>query len=205
MSLITGMQRKCKGQRCDVCKNRIQQILGTIYGRICTEHSFGVPAQLEAYEGTSAYPHLKKIYRALAKYRGYDSFVRKKTLSRSDIFLEEAGIVVELDETQHFTAPRRIALSKYPEQLQLGFSRDRWMELCVHHDARDSDPFDRDEKRAWFDTLRDFLPMILAGSGREIKPVIRIALKDHHWCSLDPSRKTDRELFLKLIKSKRDR
>ncbi|MSP38256.1 MAG: hypothetical protein EXR70_07170 [Deltaproteobacteria bacterium] len=53
-----------------------------------------------------------------------------------------------------------MTLATYPEYFPLGFSRSRWQELRRDIDAKDDQPFDRDERRAWYDTLRDLVPLI---------------------------------------------
>jgi hypothetical protein len=53
--------------------------------------------------------------------------------------------------------------------LELGFDKKRWIRLCETIGAKDNDPPYRDEQRAWYDTLRDFLPSI-----RGLKPTIRL-------------------------------
>ena len=94
--------------------------------------------------------------------------------------------IVEFDESQHFTEPRKIALENYPIELELGFDRKKWIKLCEEIKAKDDDPPLRDEQRTWYDTLRDFLPAI-----KGLKPTIRLFAKDYQWCDLDANNPSD--------------
>jgi hypothetical protein len=62
----------------------------------------------------------------------------------------------------------------------LGFSRERWLQLCAELNRHDNSPPYRDEQRAWFDTLRDFAPACLG-----LQPVARIYAGAAIWCHLD--------------------
>ena len=62
-----------------------------------------------------------------------------------------------------------LALSKYPDNQPLRFSRRRWIALCEKHAAKDNDPPYRDEQRAWYDTLRDLVPLL-----NGLKPTLRL-------------------------------
>jgi hypothetical protein len=130
----------------------------------------------------------------LQKYRGHKIFVKAKKLPNVDFFIPEPGFIVEFDESQHFTKPREIALSYYSGVLTLGFSKDKWVNLCTTLDKKDNDPAYRDEQRAWYDSLRDFAPEIL-----KIKPTIRLYASDYIWCSLDANNKADQGKFRELI------
>jgi len=178
--------------RCSECKNTIIEMLRGHYGLVKLEHKFYLSTQLEDYKGLRCYPHLKKIYNALAAFRGFTGFNRAKSLKPCDIYLVEQDIVVELDELQHFSKARAIALDNYPPDLTTGFDRSRWISLAKSIDSKDPDPEDRDEQRAWYDTLRDFLPLI----DRTFAPTHRIYTNDFEWCSLNPKNEEDRLLFI---------
>ncbi|MCL1834460.1 MAG: hypothetical protein FWG49_08170 [Leptospirales bacterium] len=105
--------------------------------------------------------------------------------------------ILEFDESQHFTHLRKIALENYPKTLNLGFNREKWMDLCKSLDRHDIDPIYRDEQRAWYDTLRDFAPLILG-----IAPTVRLYASDFIWCQLNPNDKKDLETFKDFIESK---
>lgn len=76
----------------------------------------------------------------------------------------------------------------------LGFPAKRWLELCEKHDAKDGSPPYRDEQRAWYDTLRDLVPV-----AEGLRPTVRLYARDQVWCSLDPENSQDRQRFLDLI------
>ena len=114
-----------------------------------------------------------------------------------DFYILDYQLNLEFDESQHFTNPRKIALERYPEELKLGFDRQRWIKLCEELDRRDNDPPYRDEQRAWYDTLRDFAPSVL-----NHRPTIRLYAKDHIWCKLDPDKKEDQKKFMKFLKTR---
>ena len=97
---------------------------------------------------------------------------------------------MEFDESQHFTRLRESALSCYPDDQPMGFNKVRWQKLCDKHNARDNDPYYRDEQRAWYDTLRDLVPPTLG-----FQPTVRIYARDEAWCSLDPCKDDDVEHF----------
>ena len=150
---------------------------------------------MEDFVNTPYYEKLEKVYLALQNVRGFREFVGRKTLSRVDFSAVKAKLVIEFDESQHFTLPRRVALENYPRELELGFNRQRWINLCETINKKDSDPPYRDEQRAWYDTLRDYVPLV-----RGLNPTIRLFAKDHIWCSLDPNNPSSLEEFEKILK-----
>jgi hypothetical protein len=118
-------------------------------------------------------------------------------LPRVDFFIPDRSLIVEFDESQHFTKPRDITLNHYPEYREFGFSLKRWRTLCQQLHKRDNDPPFRDEQRAWYDTLRDFAP-ILSGTGR----TVRLYSRDAIWCSLSPNNESDLRSFEKFMPRK---
>jgi hypothetical protein len=68
-------------------------------------------------------------------------------------------------------------LSLYPRGLKLGYDRKVWLNRCQKLNRHDNDPPWRDETRAWYDTLRDILPIT---SG--MRPTIRVFAKEMRWC-----------------------
>ena len=188
--------RRRHSERCRACKIRVRQLLERIYGACVLNHRFGWQTGLVAYVGTSIDPVLRDVAGVLAKYRGYGigTFVRSNVLAGCDYWVPDLGLIVEFDESQHFTRPRKLALSVYADTNPLGFAARRWLELCEHHDARDNAPPWRDEQRAWYDTLRDLVPSIM-----RLQPTVRLYAPDQVWCSLDPDSAEDRERFSDLI------
>lgn len=179
-------------ERCHGCKIRVREILERIYGTCLRNHKFSWPAHLSSYKGTSIYSALRNVVTVLEKYRGFyiRDFVRAETLASCDFWVPDPGFVVEFDESQHFTSPRKLALSAYPGGQPLGFSRERWIALCEQHNAKDDDPPYRDEQRAWYDTLRDFVPSL-----KGFEPTVRLYARDFAWCSLDANSSDDRQCF----------
>ena len=61
-------------------------------------------------------------------------------------------------------------------------------------DRHDNNPKDRDEQRAWYETIRDFAPIIL-----NLKPTMRLFAKDYKWCDLNPENKNHIEEFKAML------
>ena len=189
------MPVKRHSERCCECKIRVQQLLDRIYGACLRDHRFPWKTSLTAHAGTLIDPVLRDVAGVLEGYRGYGigTFVRRNVLAGCDYWVPDPGFVVEFDESQHFTRPRKLALSVYADAHPLGFAARRWLDLCEHHDARDNDPPFRDEQRAWYDVLRDLVPLITG-----LRPTVRLYARDWVWCSLDPDSRADRERFSHL-------
>ena len=187
-------------ERCPVCKRRVRDMLERIYGTCLPNHRFGWRTDLASYAGTSIESALRNVATVLETNRGFGigDFVRSKILAPCDFWVPDPGFVVEFDESQHFTRPRRLALSVYAGERPLGFSAERWMGFCDHHDAKDNDPPYRDEQRAWYDALRDIVPTI-----KGLQPTVRLYARDMAWCSLDLDNRDDRERFSDLLHSGR--
>jgi len=183
-------------ERCPKCKETIRKLLVRIYGKVEENYKFEVGTRLEDFRNTSCYDKLKEIYELLQNHRGFRDFVKAKTLPNCDFFIPSRGCIVEFDESQHFTLPRRIALKTYPDELELGFDREKWMTLCDKINARDNDPPYRDEQRAWYDALRDFLPPV-----RGLEPTVRLFARDFVWCSLNPDDTSDGEKFRRFLRN----
>lgn len=175
----------------------IRKLLERIYGKVEQNYTFDIGTCPEDFLNFSCYGKLKEIYEALQNHRGFREFVDAETLYPCDFFVPNPGFIVEFDELQHFTLPRKISLEIYPNELELGFNREKWIALCAKKDRRDNDkrkPY-RDEQRAWYDTLRDFLPAI-----KGLKPTVRLFVEDLVGCSLNPDDPLDVERFRRLIR-----
>ncbi len=181
-------------ERCSDCKNVIIEMLRKAFGNVKIDPKVETPARLEDYKGRPSFDALRKIFSVLVRYRGHKDFVRLKTLPRCDLYVPHPGFVVELDESQHFTGARCLALKNYPPSLPLGFDRHHWMKLCRTIDSKDNNPAYRDEQRAWYDTLRDFLPMI-----NGLGCTVRLNMGEMQWCSLNPNNTKDFQLFMTKI------
>ena len=186
---------KRHNERCKDCKKTVEQFLSKIFGSVTPNHNLNLPSRLDEYCDSTFTKDLAKIHTELQKNRGYENFVRSKKLSPVDFFVPAHGIIVEFDESQHFSEPRRIALDNYPDSLALGYDRSKWITLCRDLNKKDPDPqcIFRDEQRAWYDTLRDFAPSKLG-----LKPVIRIYARELPWCTLNVNSKKDVLLFSQL-------
>ena len=192
--------QKGHDERCPNCKKTIERMLKEIYGNVESNYKLGVSTNVEDYKDFPFYQKLKKILLELQKYRGYKDFVGTLTLPRCDFFVPNPRFILEFDEAQHFTLPRKISLQNYPQRLKLGFPQMKWISLCEKINAKDNDPPFRDEQRAWYDTLRDFLPEI-----KGLKSTVRLYSKEKQWCSLNPENPEDIAKFRELIENRRKR
>ena len=183
-------------ERCRECKIRVRELLARIYGTCLQNYKFFWPTHFSFYEGTAIFPTLRQVVKVLEAYRGFsfEDFVRAKTVAPCNFWILDPGFIVEFDESQHFTIPRKLVLSAYPDDHPVGFSRDRWIALCEKHNAKDNDPPYRDEQRAWYDTLRDLIPPL-----EGLQPTVRIYASDFAWCSLDPDSDNDLRQFLEYL------
>jgi hypothetical protein len=181
-------------ERCEKCKKTVQNLLATIFNEVEVAYDIDLPARLEGYLGTSIHADIAPIYHALQSYRGHNEFVKANRLQRVDFFIPSRKLIIEFDESQHFTKPREIALGFYSNRKEFGFDIKKWLILSRQLDKQDNDPPYRDEQRAWYDTLRDFAP-ILWGTGK----IIRLYSHDFVWCSLDPEKESDLEIFKKIL------
>jgi hypothetical protein len=179
--------------RCSACKNVIYDMVRRIYGTIQIEHKLNIPAVLSDYRLCGCYSDLKKVFSRLRAFRHFDDFVNAKFLSPVDIYVPSKDFIIELDENQHFSEARAISLRAYPTRLRLGFKKKHWIKECKRIDSKDPSPPYRDEQRAWYDTLRDFLPLI-DGFG----PTVRVMVNDFEWCTLDSESVSDRRRFREL-------
>ncbi|OBW61634.1 MAG: hypothetical protein A9181_01120 [Dehalococcoides mccartyi] len=183
-------------ERCPQCKATIKAMLERIYGEVRPAHSLPYGVSYEDYANSPLYSALKEVYLALQRFRGNRDFIKTHSLPPVDYFIPNPGFVVEFDESQHFTACRKLALSLYPKDIPAKFNIDRWIQLCLEISAEDNSPIYRDEQRAWYDTLRDFAPII-----RGLKPTVRLYSNDCQWCGLDPESAEDRAWFEKVLMS----
>ncbi len=195
------VKEKNKGhnERCPECKITVESMLKSIYGSVINNYKINISTNVEDYKEFPFYRELKNIYLKLLKYRGYKKFIRVRILPRCDYFVPNPGFILEFDESQHFTSPRKITLENYPKNLILGFSSLKWINLCNKINAKDNNPPFRDEQRAWYDTLRDFLPLI-----KGLNPTVRLYSNEIQWCSLNPEDPKDVETFKKYIEMKKN-
>lgn len=182
---------------CRLCKQRVGEMLKAIYGRCRQNYSFGWSASPRDYAKTPIGTTLERIQSSLENFRGHGDFIKSPLVPPCDYYVSAPPFILEFDENQHFSHPRLIALSLYPDDLKLGFSVADWRDLCRGLEARDDEPFDRDERRAWYDTLRDLVPTVYG-----FAPTARLYGGSDPWCSLDAGSARDRERFLGWISNR---
>jgi len=175
----------------------IGDMLRSIYSDVRHRYRIQLGTHPEDYEGQSIHPSLSSIYSALMNHRGFANFVNAKYVD-ADFFIPNPGFIVECDESQHFTEPRKISLQNYPEDKKIGYSKEEWIAHCKNLNKSDNYPPSRDEQRAWYDTIRDFLPEIMG-----FQPTVRLFSREIDWCRMDPSNATDIQNFKNHIDKKR--
>jgi len=181
-------------ERCKACKETFRMLLQKLYGRVEINYAFDAGVLPEDYKTSFLYPSLQRIYQILQNHRGHRLFIRTSNFPRVDYFIPKPGFILEFDESQHFTACRKLALQGYPDELELGFDKRKWISICETTNAKDYDPPYRDEQRAWYDTLRDFLPSV-----KPLLPTIRLYSKSFRWCSLNPDNPVDVVRFKSIL------
>jgi hypothetical protein len=192
------MAIRTHNERCRDCKERVRTMLSALFGRVEANWDLNLPARLDDYTETIIFESLKTIHDALIEHRGFDRFVKSRKLPRVDFFIPDKKIIIEFDESQHFTKPRDVALGLYPRGKKYGFFVEKWRVLCEKLNRRDNDPLYRDEQRAWYDTLRDLSPILWGG-----RQTVRLYSRDFIWCSLRPDRQSDLLTFKRFIMKKR--
>ena len=181
---------------CHRCKERIGALLIRLYGGCRMNHQFPWAARPEDYANTTLAELLLLIRKILGDWRGQRDFIKSAQVPPCDFYVSEPPFILEFDESQHFSTARLITLSRYPDTLRLGFSRARWQALCREINARDDQPIDRDERRAWYDALRDLVPNLYG-----FRPTIRLYADDFAWCALDAAEPKDRDFFAGVLQT----
>jgi hypothetical protein len=179
---------------CRACKERVREILTLVYGECRVNHSFPWPAQPQDYGNSPVGDLLKKTQTELGNFRGHRDFIKSAQIPPCDFYISDPPFILEFDESQHFSRPRLIALTLYTDAIKLGFFLQRWKGLCREIDAKDDQPFDRDERRAWYDTLRDVVPSL-----HGFKPTVRLYAGDYPWCSFQAASDHDQAKFCDLL------
>jgi hypothetical protein len=157
-----------------------------------------VSVELKSYEGKQFYNSLERIYNSLMDYEGCEDFIRKKTLFDSDLYIPSEKILIETDELQHFSEARLVALNKYPEGFECEYNFKAYKRMCEKVNSKGLSRKKRNVQRAWYDTIRDFLPVICPD---KVKNVVRIPLGGYKWCDLSHKKKFDIAAFKRLLKS----
>lgn len=130
-------------------KNELQKILNKLFdGDLVTEKSFEWMRPPKDPEKT--YPQL---YKSLKDYRQHDNFVKNRKL-QCDFVSESNKIIIEYDERQHFTEPRRISLLNYPD-IPVYFDKEKWIKASEDIQAVGDFLYNSDVARAYYDSIRD--------------------------------------------------
>ena len=194
----TETTQKEHNERCPDCKDTIERMLKRIYGAVKPNYKFRTGTNPEDFSDKPFYDDLQRIYENLQKYKGNKNFVIMDTLPNCDYYVPDPGFVLEFDESQHFTMPRKIALLSYPYKSRSGFSLAQWISTCDKIKAQDLNPIYRDEQRAWYDTLRDFLPEL-----KGLEPTVRLYSNEMQWCSLNLDNRDDVAHFKAIIEARK--
>lgn len=133
-------------------KNAIQRLLQKYNGHIETEKKF---EWLKTPNQDNLPIEYSQIVKALSEYRNQNGFQKSNYQLRCDIVLDEHKLIIEYDENQHFSKARQITLENYPLAIKLHFPKECWINACKKINAKDNSPIDRDERRAFYDTVRD--------------------------------------------------
>ena len=182
---------------CRACKERVRELLTAIYGDCRANHQFHWPSQPQDYANTAVGNLLEQIRAALGDWRGRRDFIKSAQVPPCDYFVSDPPFIVEFDESQHFSRARLVTLSNYPANARIGFPISRWQNLCREIDAKDDEPFDRDERRAWYDTLRDLVPRV-----HGFNPTVRLYAGEFEWCTLDAASTPGPEHLIALLRDR---
>ena len=131
-------------------KNALQRILNRMFdGDIVCEKTYPWLRTPEQIKGT-----YKKVYDALSSYRGDTAFAKKNVTLRCDFVCESQKLIIEYDERQHFSEARRVSLEAY-YNIPVSYEHSLWIRACRDIGAKDNTPANRDEVRAYYDSVRD--------------------------------------------------
>lgn len=133
-------------------KNALQLLLQKYFGYIEVEKKF---EWLKTPDFNNISKEYLPIVSSLEKYRNQSGFNKSNYSLLCDIVLEDFKLIIEYDENQHFSIARKISLENYPKNIILYFSKEFWIKSCEKINAKDNSPIDRDEKRAFYDSVRD--------------------------------------------------
>ncbi len=149
-----GCNKKRKSKKLNSAdqKNALQVLLQKNFGIIQVEKRFD---WLKTPDMKNLPPEYIPIVSSLSNYRNQKGFKKSGYNLLCDIFLEEYKLIIEYDENQHFSEARKITLENYPDEIKLNYSKTDWIDYCAKINAKDNAPADRDEKRAFYDSVRD--------------------------------------------------
>jgi hypothetical protein len=157
-------------------REAFRQIVAKHWGRVETEKKFPTICVPEFNSLKTQDPSLGNILDAIQTRRGIEVKGRFNHKLAFDFYVPKVNLVIEFDERQHFTPLRAVSLLAYPDDVELGFDRARWINLSEQIKAGDNSPIYRDEQRAFYDSIRD-----LCAPRFGLKPVVRIFEEDVIW------------------------
>lgn len=131
-------------------KNALQLLLNRMFnGDIVCEKTFPWLKTPYIIEGD-----YENLYRSLSEFRGDKAFAKRNVQLRCDFVCESEKLIIEYDERQHFSEARKVSLLAYPD-IPVYFDRQLWIQACNDINAKDGHPVNRDEVRAYYDSVRD--------------------------------------------------
>ena len=131
-------------------KNALQLLLNKIFnGDIVCEKTFSWLKTPDVIEGI-----YENLYKSISEYRGDIAFAKRNVKLRCDFVCESEKLIIEYDERQHFSEARKVSLLSYPD-IPLCFDKGLWIRVCDDIQAKDGQPVNRDEIRAYYDSIRD--------------------------------------------------
>jgi hypothetical protein len=159
----------------------ITQIIGKVLNELPRQQKFHwLTNKLREEHSGKHYDTLMALFQALGGDTAAHTNKREVTLVSDSYFGAKYNFIFEFDESQHFSSYRLQTLGEYPNGLRLGYDLDAYTEYCrKYHVKADSYrkgktakdfPVGRTAQRAYFDTIRDFIPPL-----HGLNPTLRIA------------------------------
>lgn len=131
-------------------KNALQLLLNRMFnGDVVCEKTFPWLKTPEIIEGV-----YQELYKSISEYRGDKAFAKRNVQLRCDFVCESQKLIIEYDERQHFSEARKLSLLSYLN-ISVCFDRKMWIQACNDINAKDRQPVNRDEIRAYYDSVRD--------------------------------------------------
>jgi hypothetical protein len=190
-NVIGGKRNEVKSAR----REALRKILSLRWGPVETEKKIQGVFVPDLSNKSGIDPTLLNVLQRVEECRQIGIQGKKNFVLAFDFFLPSVGVAIEFDERQHFTPLRAAALKAYPSKINLGFEKERWIQLSEQIRAGDNSPIYRDEQRAFYDSIRDILAPRVG-----LKPVVRIFEDDVQW-ELDQSASTKGASILESIET----
>lgn len=160
-------------------REALRQVLAAQWGEVRTEERLPGLCVPSLVGRPAMHKDLRRILDVIESARGLAIKGRDQHALCCDFYIPACRLVIEFDEKQHFTPLRAESLRAYPTGTTVGFSKERWTDLCDEIRAGDNSPIYRDEQRAFYDSVRDILLPELGYA-----PVLRVFENDVHWEAL---------------------